>query len=530
MTIHGSTSKGQTSLVLIFFLLINFISTGSHFDWHDGVETFVVTESMILRNSAKLHSDVSSIKELYAKIYDQHNITSTPQPFYAPRSLLLSAIAVPYYYAAGVLSTSPILTVAFFVNSVIIALISLVIFFFSLDIYGSKRIAFVLSLIFNVCSFIWPYNTSLYPQPLQVLLIITAAFFMYKSLHFHPSFICNYSRSNNNNKRRALSFASIGGILLGFSVFAHPSSVIVIPGFIVYSIFSTIKHNKKTLVSFLVSLTIVLFFTALVNYWRFGSFTEFGYYWYGSLYVHSGWEGLLGLWVSPGFGIIFYFPIVVLLPISLKYIYKENRWLFFLIVFIIVVNWLFVGTLSYDEPISWSGAFAWGPRYLIPIMPFIVLSFGTLITHLRGKLYFLKLSAIILLCITGFAVNLIGKLVWVSYVFNYMWERLVIWRLATNYWNIVAWNPYYSPIFLHLKVLMDNFVSGIQPKYYHATPFHYVTYGLAPCSYDLYIFCKFGIIPIIALSAINIILGLTVINIISITRIKEVLSYFGLRN
>ena len=81
----------------------------------------------------------------------------------------------------------------------IITLISLIIFFFSLEIYGSRRIAFILSLIFNVCSFIWPYNTSMYPQPLQALLMIAPAFFIYKSLHLYPSFICNYFRPRNKN-------------------------------------------------------------------------------------------------------------------------------------------------------------------------------------------------------------------------------------------------------------------------------------------------------------------------------------------
>jgi hypothetical protein len=250
---------------------------------------------------------------------------------------------------------------------------------------------------------------------------------------------------------------------------------------------------------------------ALINYWRFGSFTEFGYFEYGSISVHGGWEGLLGLWVSPGFGILFFFPLIILLPFALKNMFnnKENRNIVFLVVYIIIVNWLFVGTLSYDEPVSWSGAFAWGPRYMIPLLPFIVLSSGSLLTHLkRGDLYFLKLSAIILLCASGFAVNLIGKLVWVSYVANYIWERLELQRLATNYWNIVAWNPYYSPIFLHFKVLTDNnFVSQIQPLDYYATVNHYVNYGLIPCHYDLYIFCKFGIVPFLILSGAAVVLG-----------------------
>jgi len=354
--------------------------------------------------------------------------------------------------------------------------------------------------------------------------MIAPAYLIYRASHFSPMFICNYSRPNyrsdnnhNDGERRALVYLTIGGILLGFSVFAHASSVIVIPGFIVYTILSTARQNKKGLASFLTSIATILAFMALVNYLRFGSFTEFGYYWYGSISVHTGWEGLLGLWASPGFGMLLYFPIVILLPFGLKNLThnKENRRLYFLIVYIVIVSWLFVGTLSYDEPVSWSGAFAWGPRYMIPLLPFIVLSLGSVLAQMRrGHLYLLKLSAIILLCISGFAINLIGKLIWVSYVASYMWERLVIQRLAANYWSIVAWNPNYSPIFLHFKLLMyDNFISQIQPKHYHGTDYHFVTYGLAPCQYDIYIYCKYGIVPIMILSFVAILLATMILKV-----------------
>src|SRR5919109_848497 len=217
MAIHNSHSKVQTYSVFIFFLLINIISTGGHLAWRDGVETFIVTESMVLKNSAKLHSDVPSAKELYAKTWlSKYAIFS--QPFYPPRSLLLSAIAVPFYYVAStILSISPVLVVGLFVNSIIIALISLTIFLFSLEIYGSRRLAFVLSLIFSVCSFVWPYNSSLYPQPLQALLMIAPAYLIYRSLHFSPTFICNYSRPNyksdnsyNDDEIRALVYLTLG--------------------------------------------------------------------------------------------------------------------------------------------------------------------------------------------------------------------------------------------------------------------------------------------------------------------------------
>src|SRR5215210_1987210 len=106
MEIHNNGNKGQTCAVFIFFVVINIISTGGHLDWRDGAEAFLVTESMVLKKSAKLHSDVPSIDELYAKTWlSKYDLFS--QPTYTPRSLLLSAIAIPFYYvAASVLSIS----------------------------------------------------------------------------------------------------------------------------------------------------------------------------------------------------------------------------------------------------------------------------------------------------------------------------------------------------------------------------------------------------------------------------------------
>jgi hypothetical protein len=115
-------------------------------------------------------------------MYDIGKYEGPLKAFYTGRSLLLSAIAVPFYDIATIFSVSPIIVVALFVNSFIISLISLVVFWFSLEIYNSIRMAFVLSLIFSVCSFIRPYNTSLFPQPLQTLCIFTSAFFIYISI------------------------------------------------------------------------------------------------------------------------------------------------------------------------------------------------------------------------------------------------------------------------------------------------------------------------------------------------------------
>lgn len=343
------------------------MSGGDHFDWSDGVITFLVTESMALKYSAKLHPDIPSITPLYESAEKE---TRSHAPYYTHRPILLTAVAVPFYYAASILSLNPIPFIGIFVNSFIIVLIALVIFCFALEVYRSRKIAFILGLIFTGCSFILLYNTTLFPQPLQGLCIITAAFFLYKSQNYNRPNIYNSNgfgrRQNNQSYYKGTYFAGLAGLFLGMSVFSHPTSAIFIPGLIVYSFFYMKGIRKKMLGSFLIMLGIVLFLVGLVNYSKSGSFTEFGYGWMASWSTHVGWEGLIGLWASPGAGLIFYFPAVILLPIALKYTYQENRGLLFLTVYIIIVSWVYFGTLSYGGPywetVTWSGGLAWGAK------------------------------------------------------------------------------------------------------------------------------------------------------------------------
>ena len=57
----------------------------------------------------------------------------------------------------------------------------------------------------------------------------------------------------------------------------------------------------------------------------------------------------------------------------------------------------------------------------------------------------------------------------------------------------MAWVPEYSPIVVHAKILYENFIPSIPVQLYFHTSFHWVTYGLAPCPVDNYIYCTYGI-------------------------------------
>jgi hypothetical protein len=255
----------------------------------------------------------------------------------------------------------------------------------------------------------------------------------------------------------------------------------------------------------------LLILAGILNYTRFGTISEFGYgSQYGNLSLNTGWIGLPGLLLSPGKGLLFYFPPIVLLPLAILFSYRQNKGLSFITVYVLGIAWLYFGTIDINGGSRfWSGAIAWGPRYLIPTLPLIVIMLGGLIKYPRKPNTKRLISvSLISTCVAGFIVNLGGVLAWTEYGLIYGFENE---KLGGGAEEITTWDPKYSPIILHMKMLSEDYVAGIPVQDYKNTGWGYATYGLAPCQYDLYILCKFGIVPLVILSSAAILLAIIIL-------------------
>jgi hypothetical protein len=90
----------------------------------------------------------------------------------------------------------------------------------------------------------------------------------------------------------------------------------------------------------------------------------------------------------------------------------------------------------------------------------------------------------------------------------YAWEKE---GLGGSALETMTWDPKYSPIILHLKALNEGYVASIPVDDYRYSSWYYAAYGLAPCEYDLFIFCRLGAIPFAILGGIAIILSTIVL-------------------
>jgi len=154
-------------------------------------------------------------------------------PIYSADPPLLPAIAVPLYTIATTFSIDPVHFVPFFLNSIILALTSLIIFLLSNEIYSSKKIAFVLSLLFSICSFAWPYVTSMLLQPLAALTLVSSLYFVALS-----------------KRKNSIFYPALSSLFLGLTLLAHIGHLILIPGFFIFSIYHY-RNKVKTLIVFL---------------------------------------------------------------------------------------------------------------------------------------------------------------------------------------------------------------------------------------------------------------------------------------
>jgi len=470
-------------LLFAFFLLLNFATSGGHLYSIDDARYFLHTENLFYNQALELNPSSPSAMELEdearwkkmqtTNYWFQGKILTedTPLvPFHTWSPLLISFFTLPLYFFAVMTSSNPVSILTFFTNSIILSFVSLMIFLLSCSYFRSKKISFILSLIFLVTTWVWSYNTGMMFRPLTALLIIIGFYFIVTC----------------NNRKSYRPF--LAGLCLGLAILSNYSSLIILPGLTIFGIYY-FRKNPKHILIFLASITILLLTQGLLNEIRYDSFTSFGLGPLQDPSLHTkNSEGVIGYIFSLGWGVFFNAPLLILFPPAIYLIMKKNRSLGLLLMYLFIVTWLFHGT---ERSPAWSGYGAWGPRYFTTVLPLFIFSLGFMLekyhAHKIFKFVFIGLASF------GFFVSFVGKLVWYMYGYEYGWGVLKIHSIE-NGWLLQNYDIHYAPITQNLMALFTNRIEKLPP------PGNYdFSRGLAPCQFDFFIYCEVGIISFVAI-------------------------------
>ncbi|MDQ1510933.1 MAG: hypothetical protein QOG50_2777, partial [Actinomycetota bacterium] len=151
--------------------------------------------------------------------------------------------------------------------------------------------------------------------------------------------------------------------------------------------------------------------------------------------------GLWGQWLSPGKSIFLYAPFVLLavagIIISLRRLPTEMS----LLIALVAANTLFFARVRF-----WSGDWAWGPRYMIIVLPCLAVMCAPLVNMVRWRRALAALAGI------GFVLpGALGVLV--NFNTFYLNARS---KLGINFRNAIYHDWSWQPIGRHISVLSDE--------------------------------------------------------------------------
>jgi len=230
---------------------------------------------------------------------------------------------------------------------------------------GRAEPALGAALLFAAGSLAWPYAGTFFSEPLAAALATGALALLARADPRLPG-----ARGGGD-----LALAG-AGLAAGLSTAAHLTSALYLPPFLLYAAVAAPsgRRGRRALV-FVAGSALPLAALALHNWLRFGSPLETGRgvdpaaaaaLGYGRFVAP--WEGLVGLLVSSGKGLLFYSPAVLLGLAAWPALRRRSPALAWSLAGAALLRLGFVAARS-----DWHGGFALGPRLLVTLVPFLLL-------------------------------------------------------------------------------------------------------------------------------------------------------------
>jgi hypothetical protein len=337
---------------------------------------------------------------------------------------------------------------------------------FALELGYSLRRALTLALLYGFATLAWPYARFGFDVTLTALLILAAVRYTWLAGRAGPG-------------RAALGYWTRAGILSGLVVLVRlPSLAAILPLAalcVVDVLRARTRQSVGNLAGFAVPVVIALAFTGWYNFMRFGSALDDGHRLNAADRLSSApWVGLAGMFISPGKGLIWYCP-VLLLAIAATPAFLRARPHASLVAGSVSL----ISMLPYAFVNDWYGGSAWGPRFFLPVLPLLCLPLLELPAVIAGSPFrkaiaFAVIGVSVVIQLAGQLVSypdrlaLANKLGYGSDIFWNVRRSPLIDQLGTvvTYVRHLAWMSYPVPETQSFDIWWLNLwrIDGLQPS------------------------------------------------------------------
>lgn len=339
-----------------FVVLVVILVGGGRIASSDETSTFLTIESIVRHATLDIPPNSPNATAHDGKVYT----------WYEPGNTILGIpLYIVGYALANILPLSAPLTELFLRGAVsctsafIAGWLAVVFYGFCrgllLDVH--KSVIMTMALLFS--TFLFPYFKLFMRDSLLTLCLLGGVRAVMENVHV------------NKNHRMLM----ISGFFLGYGVLTKLAFLVnVIPIFLYIA--AKMKEDREqppkrkliALAYFLVPMFVVgIGGNALYNILRFGNPLTLGYA-AGTTFTTPLLTGLFGLLLSPGKGLLWFSPLLILLFWAFGDFWKVKPREAACIAGIFAVNLLLYGSYT-----AWGGDGGWGPRYLAPLVPLLLL-------------------------------------------------------------------------------------------------------------------------------------------------------------
>jgi hypothetical protein len=374
-------------------------------------------------------------------------------PLYVAGKVVAHHLALPYDVATEYATRA--------LDPLLGAALAVIVFLTALALGYSRRVGVVLALLLAFASPAWPDAESGLEQTQVDLLLLIAA----------------YAGLRATASRKPLTWVALSGTAAGFMVLTRYDALLYLPLLALYPALSAYVRDgaRHALARFAIFCAATLPWGLALLWWnwvRFGSVLKTGLSeaTFGEPPVH----GLAGLLVSPGKGVLWYLPLVLVLPFVVRRYWRRDAGFAAISIALVAAPLLFYANILY-----WHGDPAWGPRYLYVALPYLILPLGEALSA-WSRVRFPVRSAIVLLALCGLGLSVAA----VSVTQWRFWYRLQAhqeslvqpsaWVGTPFHWGSRDYTYYWTPRWSPILIQIDDVYQVLRLDVLGDRQFHYV--------------------------------------------------------
>ncbi|MGH2390417.1 MAG: hypothetical protein ACRDIE_19630, partial [Chloroflexota bacterium] len=411
------------------------LTAGSNFSSGDTFAELRVSQSLVERGAF----DVPIMKP--GQICAGWGCRGVDGHYYASHGIGFSLFLAPFYVGAATVvkvfspprcdtwdTCVPIHLISWS-NCALSALIVVVLCALCLDLGYSMRRALLASLVYGFATLAWPYARFGFDVTPTALLLLAS---------FREALLAGRSADRAGRRRWLRS-----GFLAGAAILVRLPTIPALAPLAAWALLapaSDARQRARRLAGFLLPVLCVLAFSAWYNLDRFGSVFNDGHTANAAdQFVFQPWVGLTGMTISAGKGLLWYCPVVVFALIGLPRFLSRHE-----IPCKVGLSMAALSLLPYLFVPDWYGGSAWGPRFVLPVLPLLLLPALDAPEEMAARMW-TRLLAVAILAYSVI-IQLAGQLV--SYPLRL--RRADMLHISEH---ALLWDPRHSPILDQLGTL-----------------------------------------------------------------------------